>query len=421
MRFVFLTLGYHPDLDGGAWRYATEIAEGLANRGAHVDVVCPHPHETNKGDEIRRGVHLHWFDGGKGGFFARRKEVNRRAADTLRSITHSADNPFLLTSHHAYLTDAFFSLNAPRVAMFHGPWSHEFLYSKRAEQAPFWKRLVLRRVATRLHNLENRTVRRADQVFVVSQHFKKSIKKWHGPKLPPLAAISGGADFDRFKPMDNRDANRERLGLKPNDFLFLTLRRLDVRMGLRFLLNAFRQVADEFPNAKLWMAGRGPLTGEIQSQIEEFQLQNQARLLGYVDEAELPSVLGSADCTVMPSLDLEGFGLATVESLGCGTPVIGSSAGANPELLSPLRSNLIFKARDHDSLVEKLREVLRNPTNLPSRGECRSYATRQFSWDRPLNSFESTWRTLATKAAPSKPALHGSPAGRLEAPGSLPS
>jgi len=67
MRFVFLTLGYHPDLDGGGYRYATEIAERLAGLGHEVHAIYPNPKNQLPAEAVREGVHLHRAPDGTAG------------------------------------------------------------------------------------------------------------------------------------------------------------------------------------------------------------------------------------------------------------------------------------------------------------------------------------------------------------------
>jgi glycosyltransferase involved in cell wall biosynthesis len=97
---------------------------------------------------------------------------------------------------------------------------------------------------------------------------------------------------------------------------------------------------------------------------------------------------------VMPSLDLEGFGLATVESLACGTPVIGSRNGATPEILMPLDATLIYNSPS--DLAEKLREILRDPAKLPSSQRCRQYAVERYTWEAPVRAFEFICQQIAS-------------------------
>jgi glycosyltransferase involved in cell wall biosynthesis len=121
------------------------------------------------------------------------------------------------------------------------------------------------------------------------------------------------------------------------------------------------------------------------------------RLLGFVAEESLPRLLNAADCTVMPSLDLEGFGLATLESLACGTPVLGSSAGATPELLEPFSPKLLFDPQQSGALTEKLKSALANPAALPNRSRCRAYALQNFSWDGPVAAFQRCYVELVPR------------------------
>ena len=119
------------------------------------------------------------------------------------------------------------------------------------------------------------------------------------------------------------------------------------------------------------------------------------RSLGFVPDAELPDCYRAADGTVVPSLALEGFGLVTAESLACGTPVIGSDSGATPELLAPLGPQLLFAPGSVEALAAKFREVLANPSVLPSRERCRAHAVESFSWDRPVNALEQAFADFA--------------------------
>src|SRR5207249_11624167 len=58
--------------------------------------------------------------------------------------------------------------------------------------------------------------------------------------------------------------------------------------------------------------------------------------LGFIPDETLPSYYHAADVFVLPTRELEGFGLVTVEALACGTPVLGTPVGATPEVLSGL-------------------------------------------------------------------------------------
>ena len=394
MRFLFLTLGYHPDPVGGAWRVASEVAERLAARGHKVEVITSNPDGKLPATETRAGVQLHRFANAAGNFFLNWRRENAAARKILTERLAASPEPALVGLHHAFLGPALAGCAAPLLYVFHGPWAEEFRFAKQSRPRSVLRRAFDGLVTGQLRRTERRALRQAARIFVLSRHFESQLPRWHGAPLPPVRVISGGVNAEQFYPLPDRAAVRQELGLAPDQFLFLTMRRLDPRMGLPILIDAFARVAAAFPHAQLWLTGRGPQETALRQQIQERGLDGRVRLLGFVADAQLLKVLNAADCTVMPSLDLEGFGLATVESLACGVPVLGSRAAATPELLAPLSADLLFDSGSVDALAAKFHEVLSDPRRLPARERCRDYAVTNFSWDRPVATFETCFAEL---------------------------
>ncbi len=397
MHFVFLTLGYHPDLAGGAYRYVAEVAQRLAARGHEVDVICPNPENRLAAEETRAEVRLHRYRDEAGFFYRNWRREIRSARDLLTKIIDSARGPILVINCHAFFEPVPAGLAVFDAYLFTGPWAEEFKLSRQARARSAACRWRDNLIAARLRQTENRALRAARKILTISRYYVEQLPRWHGAGLPPVQMISGGVDLDRFQPPSDRAAVRARFGVKPETFLLLTVRRLDPRMGLDRLIDAFARVAKEFPVAQLWLAGTGPQADELRARVAAHELGNRARLLGYMPEEDLPGLYAAADCTLMPSLDLEGFGLATAESLACGTPVLGSRAGATPELLEPLDSKLLFDATSVEAVAAKLRATLANPGVLPAREKCRSYAVEKFSWDGPVGACEEAFRVLTAQ------------------------
>lgn len=385
MRFVFLTLGYHPDLDGGGYRYATEVAERLAALGHEVHAVYPNPRNTLPPTESRNGVQLHRVPDGTGSFFANWRTENSAARAALDELLGPDTPRTLLATHQAYFEAA--ARGRPTVFMFQGAWGLEYAFSQKAKPRGLLRRFLDPWIARQLHRTEGRALAAAPEIFVASDYTRKRLPTWHPKVSSPVRVVSGGANFTHFFPPADRSEVRARWNLSPSDCLFLTVRRLDPRMGLRSLIEAFATASKAYPGARLWMAGRGPQRDELQAHIEQLGLAAKARLLGFVPESDLAALYGAADVTLMPSLDLEGFGLATVESLACGTPVLASDAGANPELVGPLDRALVYPTGDARALAERLEAILAGRLALPSRARCAEFARTEFRWDRPVNAF----------------------------------
>ncbi len=391
MRFIFLTAGYHPDQVGGAFRYVTEVTERLAGRGHHVTVIHPGNDEHAGSTPSPAGATLHRLPRAGGWFWNNWRQKNTSARRAFLASLPSDGEPLLAVLCHAYFAPAFAVPRSGSAYLFTGPWADEFISSRSSPGIRWPRRALDQLIAARLRATERRALRNVDRILTISRYYERQLPSWHGAGLPPVQMISGGVNTGQFFPYADRAAVRTQFGLRPDEFLFLTVRRLEPRMGLHRLIDAFAAVARRFPQAILWLAGDGSQRGELQAGIDSHNLAGRIRLLGLVPEADLPALYNASDCTLMPSLELEGFGLATVESLACGTPVLGSRAGATPELLAPLGEALLFDADSPTGLESKLLAILQGQQILPGRAQCRDYVVKHFAWDRAVAGFEQAF------------------------------
>jgi glycosyltransferase involved in cell wall biosynthesis len=111
------------------------------------------------------------------------------------------------------------------------------------------------------------------------------------------------------------------------------------------------EIVAAYPQATLGVAGTGELDGALRAQISALGLGERVRLLGRVSEDELVRRYQQADLVVLPTQELEGFGLTTAEALACGTPVLGTPAGATPELLAPIDASLVTAGTAPDQIA----------------------------------------------------------------------
>jgi len=384
VQFVFTTLGYHPDLAGGAFRYVRELAEGLARRSHRVDVVYPgvdenEPRETT---ELRNSVHLHRFRIARGTFWRNWRDRNGAALKCLNLLRR--DHPqSLIVSCHAYFARAVTRCGGPTVSLFTGPWSEEFLQSDVLKSKPFARQKL---IAPTLRRIEQAGLARSSFILTISEYYRRQLPLWHPGLNRAIHVIEAGVNTEEFQPATERAKIRASLGIGADGFLFLAVRRLERRMGLIDLIDAFKPIAREFPGAHLFIGGKGPQAKILEERIRMHGLADRARLLGFISERDLPGRYTAADCTVMPSTDLEGFGLSTVESLACGTPVVGMRHGATPEILEPLSPDLLVDGAAE--LSGKFRAILANPSALPTRQQCREYVLERYNWERVATAVE---------------------------------
>jgi glycogen synthase len=146
------------------------------------------------------------------------------------------------------------------------------------------------------------------------------------------------------------------------------------------LIDAFKQVAEAHPDSLLFFGGSGALREELQSKIVSSSLTKRVRLLGFIPDDQLANAYQAADLSIVPSQSLEGFGLSTLESLACGTPVLVTPVGGLPEAVKGLDAKLILRNKDSNAIAEWLDSFLSGQLSLPLPEECRRYVELNFSW-----------------------------------------
>lgn len=312
-----------------------------------------------------------------------------RPERVVAASSHDAPLPWRLLTYtaaarraarDAHVVDAHFALYAfapllsrrlralPTVVHFQGPWADENV----AQGDGSALRGSLRRA------LERTVYRRAARVVVLSSAFRRLLVERYGVSPWRVRVESPGVDLERFSPGD-RDLARERLGLDASPFVAVCVRRLVPRMGLDVLIDAWAQALGELPaQARLLVAGDGPLRGELEQRIVRGGLQDSVRLLGRVDDDALVDLYRAADVGIVPTRSFEGFGLVVIEAAACGTPTIVTRAGGLPEAVAGLDPALAVPAGDVPALATRIAQA-GHAGGLPSRPTTRSFA-EGYSW-----------------------------------------
>ena len=257
--------------------------------------------------------------------------------------------------------------------------------------------------AAALWALERACVRRARHIQVLSDYSAEQLWQLYRIAGERLVKIPGGVDLRRFCPIDDRGIPRARLGLPKEAPLLLSVRNLEPRMGLDTLLSAMPRVVRDHPDALLLVAGAGSRRAELEAQALSLGLAAHVRFLGFVPETALPLYYQAADAFVLPTRDLEGFGLVTIEALACGTPVLGTPVGATPELLDPIDPALVFDAATTDAIAAGLDAFLKRLADdrgaiARLRHAARERVEWHYGWPRVLDALEAEVARLAEGA-----------------------
>ena len=378
MRILLASGTWYPERNGVA-RVATEIGQRLAVRGHEVTALVPKvagmPREERDGSlalhrVIERGV------------------MPLTVKDVLETTRRSRSlGPFDVIVGHGASTAVGLSragLHAPLVLVYHASLPRELRFM-RSRLSWGRERLVayLNDPITVL--LERNAVRNCACILVLSNFSRSLLATDHAAEVHKVKVVSGGVETTSFTPGDGRRAARARLGVDQDGRLLVTVRRAEPRMGIEQLLRAM--LLPPAADLRLAVVGGGLLTDELIRLTSQLGLDGRVRIVGRVSEDELRDWYRAGDLFVLPTVAYEGFGMVTLEALASGTPVVGTRAGATPELLEPLDPRLVAEGSDPESLALAIGEAL-TFSDDEIRRRSREHAVTRFDWERVTRMWE---------------------------------
>jgi glycosyltransferase involved in cell wall biosynthesis len=161
------------------------------------------------------------------------------------------------------------------------------------------------------------------------------------------------------------------------DVVVGTACRLEPVKGISCLIEAMAILKNEFPSLRLEIAGDGSLREALTKQAADLGVSEGVSFLGWRNN--LSSLLAGWDIFVLPSLD-EGFGVAALEAMAAGLPVIASAAGGLPELVCSGETGLLFPPGASTELASRLRDLINDREERLSMGLAgRQRAVQHFS------------------------------------------
>lgn len=192
--------------------------------------------------------------------------------------------------------------------------------------------------------------KKVDQFFCLSEEEKKEFSKYGNAIIQPM-----GIDFNRFKPIKKKVALKQFELDNKNYILFVG--RIDKVKGIDYLIRGFKDISSK-NDVTLLIAGEGPYKHELKSLIENLEISNYIRFVGFVENEKLPYLYNIADATVSPSL-WEAYPVVPMESLACKTPLITTNVGAISEITNHFKGGYkIVPMHESDTITNALMEVI---------------------------------------------------------------
>jgi len=242
--------------------------------------------------------------------------------------------------------------------------------------------------------IERKALNSSGKIVVLSRFTQEKLQCIYKIPVEKVTVIPGGVDLKRFHPTVERTKVRQRLNIPKEKMILLTVRDLEPRMGLENLIYAVKKVRLELPDIYLVLGGKGPLGVDLKLLTRKLGIEDCIRFTGFIPEELLPDYYRMADIFILPTLELEGFGLITLEALGSGVPVLGTPVGGTVEILSRLNSKYLFKDTKPESMAELIIETCQEFENNPElwqnvSSQCRLFVEKNYSWEKNVKSLEN--------------------------------
>lgn len=388
LRFCMLNPFFHPYL-GGTEKHVLEVSRRLAKR--HDVTVLTARSPGTKREEMLDGI-----------------RIRRVPALILNELPHPVPPPAPVSP--LFLTELVRELPKHDVFHFHNRFFYTLL------DAVIVKRLGGKTMGWTLHNARLKNVTWATDLFgdlyddLVGKRLLGACHALAAVSADTMAAtapkdfkgksrvIYNGVDTELFNPKNQEEDVRRRYNL-PQKRLILSVARLMPQKGFGYLLQAFAKIAQKEKDVCLVILGKGPLEGQLRQEAVSLGIAKDVVFITQkISEADITELYAACEFFVLPSV-WEPFGMVVCEAMSSGKPVIGTSVGGIPEIITP-DCGLLVEPRNIGDLQNKMQ------TLLDDDALCRKFAVEgrrrvlnNFTWDLAAQGYEELYEQVFEKGA----------------------
>jgi len=383
---------------GGMNVYVLQLAREFARKGIEVDVFTRyHDPDDPKIVELETGarvIHLNAgsYDAAKEDLFDYIPEF----LSELYSFQKSEGTTYDLVHSHYWLSGRVGmtlsrTWNVPHVATFH-TLAQTKLRARVGEREP-----------ARRSTVESLVMQDADAIIVSTEEEKQDVVRLYNAHPQKVTVIPAGVNLDTFKPV-NKQIARHRVGIHENQVI-LYVGRIEPLKGIDVLLKA-AALLDNTDDTRVLIVGGNPGSDteldRLKALTSELGIDKMVTFTGSVKQNELPNYYSAANVFVLPSHS-ESFGLAALEAMACGTPVVVSRVGGLKTFIDSGETGYLVPWRCPEPFAQRLEMLLANPRLQEAMGEAARAKALQMGWghaaDRMLEFYSSllrdTWESVA--------------------------
>ena len=239
------------------------------------------------------------------------------------------------------------------------------------------------------HAITKFSIERSDAVTAVSEYLKEETIRTFGCRDCRISVIPNFVNLKEYAPVPVKEHD----GLCPPGHKLLThVSNFREVKRVKDVVRVFARVRRTMP-AVLLMIGDGPERDDAERESRDLGVDGDVRFLGRIDA--VAPLLQQSDLFLLPT-QIESFGLAALEAMACGVPVVGSRAGGLPELINDGVDGILEPPGSVEAMARRAAELLRNPERHRAMRDAAAARARRYDADLIVPRYETLYeKTVA--------------------------
>ena len=246
--------------------------------------------------------------------------------------------------------------------------------------------------------IEKEILQNINAIITSNPHEKNFLSSTYNYPNEHIFVIPLGVDTTLFRPLPCQDA-KNYIG-STDDKIVLYVGRIHPVKGIEWLIRAFKEVTLEREKLMLMIVGgqyghdsKNNYLIYLNKLTYELNLQNHIDFAGPKNQTALSYYYSASDVCVIPSL-YESFGMVTLESMACGTPVVASNTGGLSTTVAHGVTGFLVPPGDSQQLSFRMKQILFNDTLRESLGKAALSWVKQFNWQEVTQSFITVYKDI---------------------------
>ena len=232
-------------------------------------------------------------------------------------------------------------------------------------------------------------LKKADRILSTSKSMLIQTKKYTQKDIDFFYL---GVDTEKFKPIKSNSL------FNSSDIVIGTIKTLEKKYGIAYLIKAFKLLKDKLPNLslKLLIVGGGSLENELKELVRELNLKNDTIFTGFIQPNEIPQYYNMLDIYATLSIEeSESFGLAVIEASACEKPVVVTNVGGLPEAVEKNVTGFIVQNKNIQDAVEAFYKLVIDKKLRIQMGVAgRNRVIKDFKWSEKVDCMINLYNNM---------------------------